>query len=184
MIWPFNVFRSSRYVKPSEIPVNIIGAAVVGVISGPVLGVFFEWLTGHNVAQMFSSPGPIIGACASGAIFSTSFYLTCGVPQVLLTSFINNLPVRMIRPVRVLIGALGAVLGYSLAVYGMALFLGVHIISTQDLGRVLVIEAILGAIISLIIGTFVGLKMQVEHAQAIIREKELSTAKAQALALQ
>jgi LytS/YehU family sensor histidine kinase len=113
----------------------------------------------------------------------------------LLPIFLNrrlcDYPPAIARTLRIAEGGLIGALGYSLAVFGSLYLLSVRLYGADSLGAMLLIEGLIGALITVVVTAFAKLKKDLEASQRVLHDKELhqralseTSARAQAFALQ
>jgi sensor histidine kinase YesM len=160
-----------------RLPVAIGRAALSGIAIGPVFALVMLLLVKPDQVSIVAKPEWWLYSFAIGAVFATSFYVTCSLPQTYVTPLIRSWPVARSRMIRAMIGAAGGMAGLLLAFFLLQNMIGITIVNLQYLNLMLAGEAVLGAAIALLIGASV---------QRDIREKELraAAATAQAKALQ
>jgi len=160
-----------------RLPLAIAKAALSGVILGPPIALVLLLVVKPEMLSVLQKPQWWLFSLAMGAIFATSFYITCSLPQTYLTSFIARWRMSRNRLLRALVGSAGAMAGLLLTFFLLQNVLGMRITNLNHLNELLAAEAVLGAVIALLIGSWV---------QRDLREKQLQavTASAQAKALQ
>jgi hypothetical protein len=160
-----------------RLPISIARAAFSGVVAGPVIGFVLLLAVKPDQVGMVVKPRWWLMSCLMGAIFAVSFYSTCSLPQTYITPLLSGWPLRRNRVLRALLGAAGAMAGLLLAFFLLQNAAGMKITNMNSLNMLLVFEAVLGAVIALLIGAWV---------QRDLREKQLlaAAATAQAKALQ
>jgi two-component sensor histidine kinase len=160
-----------------RLPIAIARAAFSGVLAGPVIGLVLLLAIKPEQIGMLAKPKWWLMSCLMGAIFAASFYSTCSLPQTYITPLVSGWPLRRNRVLRALMGAAGAMAGLLLAFFLLQNVAGMTIANINNLNTLLVFEAVLGAVIALLIGAWV---------QRDLREKQLlaAAATAQSKALQ
>ncbi len=125
-------------------------------------------------------------------VFAVTYGVACGLGNAYLRHFIGGYPGAIYRVVAVVYNTVAASLAAAVS------FLIVTNLPYTDVKitipffwRIVAVDGIIGAILALIIGAFMKLKMQVECAQTQLREKEVAVrelavaaSQAQARALQ
>ena len=190
--WPFSAITRTR-APLRDIPKNLSGVTVLGMMSGPFFALIFGTLEGEKVwpALVAAPLNVILPTMTAGGIFAFSFYTCCAIPQNLLSQLGEGHPLAHNRAIRVAIGAVGAALGYLVSAALMRAILGIRLPGHDRIIAILILEALMGAGIAFAIGSFIHLRRQMEHAKALLLEKQLrekemaaAAAKAQAFALQ
>ena len=174
MKWLFAIWRMRQVPTVRELPGLYLRAVVFGVLTGPL----FSLLAAGSGA--FSLPGMLV-ATFVGAVFSVSFFTACGIGNSLVRRATEGQPSAIRGTASIGFNAVAAPLAFTAAAGTVSSVLQVEF---PWFWRTIVIEAIAGIVLSVVIGSFLKLKEQVERAQAEVREKEISTARAQAMALQ
>lgn len=133
----------------------------------------------------------VLMASITGMIYALSFYTTCAMPWIYLGPIIVDYPPVIKNTITAAVGAVGAALAISISVTLSNQLPGVHNQWADQMGNVLLGEAMAGGIIALIIGAFRRLQRAVVLAEAKAHAQEMrevqlaeSAAKAQAAALQ
>jgi hypothetical protein len=131
------------------------------------------------------NPAAYLAANAyAGACFSSSFCVFAALPWPYLRPILIDVPRRFKWVLIALIGSAGCTLAFAVASALVNLVPGAHFPTTDHFGATLIVEAVLGAIIALIVGTIKTLKADLRATE--LREATLAeaAAKAQAAALQ
>jgi two-component system LytT family sensor kinase len=193
MRWVLSLWRLRR--KPPawrELPVLLLKAVIFGAITGPLCTVFFTAVFDPgSLRSAFRLPLLLVQAPVVGVVYSVFFYIACGLGNGHLRYRLEGYPPSIIWTIHVIYNAVAC----SLAIVGVASVLsllpGPMKFRIPYLGRVALLDGIVGAILAMVIGAFIKLKLQVEQTQTALRERELlqsqlaeETARAQALALQ
>ena len=165
---------------------RFVWAAVIGAAVGPAFIPFGSF----GDAPPFTV-FTVLMACITGTIYALSFYTMCGVPWIYLGPVIIDYPPIIKNTITAAVGAVGAALAISVAVTLSNQLPGVHNQWAENMGSVLLGEAMAGGMIALIIGAFRRLQRAVVLAEAKAHAQEMrqaqlaeSAAKAQAAALQ
>ena len=195
MRWLLSIFRIRRELPPArELPILFLKAVVFGVIYG-----FLFALVGNAIFNPHSLPGLFkdgtlfFWAPIQGILWTLCFFVACGLGNGYLRSRLNGYPPSIIGTVHVVYNFIACSLAFA-AAFGILMHFPLPVRYQMPyvyFWRVVILDGILGAILALVIGAFVKLKMQVEKTQTALREKEVQqsqlegeTARAQALALQ
>lgn len=171
-----------RSFRPREIPGAIVRSAILGFILGPAIGLLMQWLFGASALALLRRPLPWVGTASGiGAIFSVSFYLTCGMPWVFLRNVVKRMPKHAAWMVGITVSAVGGAGGALLASVGSKVLLGIEVFPKEWLIKALVVESIITMGIGIFMGIYSHMQMEAE-----IRERKLAemAARAQAFALQ
>lgn len=196
MRWLLDIWRIRR-TPPSwrEIPVLLLKAAIVGMILGPILAVFFTGVFDpHSLPEVFRFRVILLWAPMQGAVWALSFFVLLSMGNWYLRSKLNGYPPSIIGTIHVV---------YSFIACSFAFVMVNEIIgylpgpgnggfpASPLFWRIVLLDGIMGGVMALVIGAFTKLKIQVERTQTELREKELvqsqlaeETARAQSLALQ
>lgn len=194
MKWVLSLFRF-RSGPPTlrEVPAVFAKALVWGAVTGPFWAAFFTAFSDPEAAlSIFVTPQAILWSCLTGMVFSICFTFACGYGNAWLGTLIDGYPLVIIRVVTVVYNAVAASLAcaVSFAIVTRLPGTGVHI-TIPFFWRIVAIDGLIGAVLALIIGAFVKLKMQVEASERKVREQEvavrelaMTASQAQARALQ
>ncbi|MDQ6664852.1 MAG: histidine kinase [Acidobacteriota bacterium] len=177
-------FWAAEPARLADMPPLLLKVAVFGALVGILLSTVGQLFSGHPPPDLADLPVWLLYATGIGAIFSLSFYTTCGLPWVFLRPALRGYPASIKRAVGWIAGALGACAGFLIAAWGASFFPGVRIIGSDHFGAVLLVEAIIGVALTSVIGAFKTLKQEVQTAESKAHEGEVLAAKAQASALQ
>ena len=175
-----------------EYPKVLFRAALGGALVGPILSFALTALFAHPLAPIFAQwPKILLYSAYAGSVFTLSFFVCCGLPWTYLRPILADYPAKWKRVLTPIIGALGAMLAYSIATGLISFMSDFHMWGRDRFGRMLAIEALIGALLALIIGTYKSMQKQIRSTEAILHEKELrerslseTAARAQARALQ
>jgi hypothetical protein len=171
-----------RAHRPIDIPLAIVRSAVSGVLCGPFVGSFFHWLFQGSWEDILAHPFHFaFDASRIGAVFSVTFYLTCGMPWIFLRTVITKLPAWSRWPFGIAVSALGGSLGAVIAIRSTEVLVGIHTVPPEFFTRMLAIDSVLAVIIGMFMGVYHHM-----WQEAQIRERKLAAtaANAQAYALQ
>ena len=172
-----------------EYPLLILRSFVIGAVVGDAISCFINLI--FNREAFHEWPALLLYSAYVPGVFSTCFFVFCGLPWTYLRPILADYPVKAKKLLTPLIGALGAMLAFSIAT-GLTSFLpGFHFWGSQHFVQMLLVEAIVGAILALIIGTYKSMQRQIRAAELTLHEKELrervlseTAAQAQSRALQ
>lgn len=178
-----------------EVPLLLLKAAIVGVILGPVLAVFFTAIFDpHSLPAVVSLPVLFVWAPEQGIVWSLCFFVFLTMGNWYLRSKLNGYPPSIIGTIHIVYSVIASSLAFTLADGIIAHLPGPgngNFQSSPFFWRVVLLDGILGGILALVISAFVKLKVQVERSQSELREKErlqgelaAETARAQSMALQ
>jgi hypothetical protein len=187
MRWVFSIFRF-RDKPPSwrEIPLILLKCAVWGAMTGPVWCLFFTALSKPaDIIPFVTSPRAVGYSALTGIVFSFSFYLFCGPGNAVLRFWLGDFPPSVRRIIFVVYNALACSLAFASAAIVVTHLPGTNVrIEIPFFWRMVVLDGAVGGLLSIVIGAFLKLRVQVERAQTELARKDLETARAQALALQ
>lgn len=153
--------------------------AVLGAALGSAIALLVRsepsW---HQHPWLYLGANAYVGAC-----FGFSFCLFASLPWSYLRRWLHDVPARFRRLLVGAIGAAGCMMAFTLAC-GLTKLANVELPIGDHFGASLAVEAVLGAIIALIIGTIKTLRAELRQKE--LREAVLAeaAAKAQAAALQ
>jgi two-component system, LytTR family, sensor kinase len=148
---------------------------VLGAVTGPFWAAFFTLFSNPSDAvNIFVSPRELAVCSVIGIIFALCFFIPCGPGNWYLRSAMKGFPPAIMRAVFVIYNTVASSLAaaVSFAIVGI-LPLGVRI-EIPFYPRIILIDGIIGAVLALVIGAFVKLKMQVEESQSKLREQEVA----------
>jgi hypothetical protein len=175
-------FICRRSMTPGEIPGAIARSAFLGITLGPVFGLFFVWLFGNDWSALPKAPFRWIGeTMVIGAVFWVCFYLLCGMPWVFLRPIVRTWTAGKAWSLGIAVSMIGGSSAVVIATLILKAALGIIVIEDQWLIRI----AVLDGVLSVIIGTFMGILSHLQY-EAELRERKLAetAARAQAIALQ
>jgi signal transduction histidine kinase len=178
MRWVLSVFRFRLRRGPltlREIPVMLLKAAIFGAVTGPFWAAFFALFGGlSNALQIFETPSAVFWSSVTGVVFSICFFIACGMGNGYLRRYVKDYPPAILRVIYVVYNAVAASLACAVSFEIIELLpSGVHIV-IPFFWRIVAIDGVIGAVLALIIGAFVRLKLQVEDSQTKLREQELA----------
>lgn len=165
-----------------QLPLAVLKVALAGAVLGVPCSLFIGWLTNAPWARVFAHPWWWVGSSAViGAFFGTTFYLTCAVPIEYLKRWTQGFRRGVARALVVLTATAGGSLGCVIAIKGLEILFHAHLTTPLPLGKMALVDGLIAAVISLVIGAFTKL-----NADKQLRERSLSeaAAKAQTFALQ
>jgi len=179
-----NPSRDGERPRLASIARSLAVAALLGALAGPIISLVIVWLGGGAASPVLPAlklSRFILRACAMGAIFSSSFFLTCGLTAVYVRPLIKDYPRGIARTLFALTMGSGGALGFALAAYASALLLEGSVASSY-VSRIIVADALVAALLSLVIGAFQKLRADVRRAEQIINQKALRERSLEALA--
>jgi len=170
----------------------VLRGLVAGSATGVLLSFGSKLLFNRHPGHTFDNwPEVLLYSVLVGAIFWTSYLVFCGLPWGYLRPLLRDYPPRVRGAIVALVGALGAMVAFSVSVGIFSLIPNLHFMGIEHFHQILAIEAIIGATLALVIGSFKALQGQIRTAEAALHEKETreralseAAARAQALALQ
>jgi sensor histidine kinase YesM len=170
------MFRFGRGPLPSrEILPALAKWLVFGAVTGPFWAAFFTFFTSASDAlRIFVTPSAIFWSSVTGVVFSLCFFIACGLGNGYLRVLMKDYPPAIIRVVYVIYNAVAASLACAVSFeIVMSLPTGAHIV-VPFFWQVVAVDGVIGAVLALVIGAFVRLKLQVEESQTKLREQELA----------
>ena len=178
-----------RPLSIQEVSKVLSRCALVGGLIALVISCISAALRNREAFQEW--PKLLLYSFYVGAVFSTSFLACCGLPWNYLRPFLQSFSSGTRGVLIALIGAGTSMLAYTIASGLVSLVPDLHLQSPVHFGKMLLIEAVIGAAIALLVGTYKAMQRQIRGAEATLhqnqmRERVLSetAARAQALALQ
>jgi signal transduction histidine kinase len=193
MKWVLSLFRIRGAPPPlHEIPVLLAKCVVFGAVTGPFWAAFFTSFSDPASAlSIFVTPVALFWTAVIGVVFALSFFLACGLGNAHLRSILKDYPPAIARPIYIVYNAVASSLACAVSfAIVMHLPAGIHI-EIPYFWPVVAVDGLIGAVLALVIGAFMKLKLQVEDAQAKLRQQQLavhelaaSASQAQARALQ
>ena len=193
MKWLLSMFTGRRdSIALSNILADLPKAIVWGMLTGPLIGLFFQLLLDRAMLrQWWVHPEIVFWSGLAGVIFSVAFWLTGGVGNRFMRHWLTGHPTFISTPIYVAYNVIAASLAMTAAAGAVTHLPGPVKFEFPFFWQIVAIDGVLGGVVALLIGGFVKLKKQVEAAQSELREKESNerrlaevAAKAQALSLQ
>ena len=167
----------------------LVRSSVAGGLIGLTASCLMNAIFHREVFQEW--PKLLLYSFYVGAVFGTSFFACCALPWNYLRPFLKDYPARQKGVITALVGALGAMLAFTIATGLVSIIPNFDFWGRLHFGRMLAIEAVIGAVLALVIGTFKTMQRQIRKAEATLHEKETreralseAAARSQALALQ
>jgi len=161
--------------------------AVFGAVTGPFFAAFFtSFGDPASALRIFLDPAALFWSSVTGVIFSLCFFTACGLGNSYLRPILAGYPGSIVRAVQVVYNAVACSMAAAVAftiVTRLPTGAGVHI-EIPFFWRIVTIDGVIGAILALIIGAFIKLRLQVEASQAAVRELAVAASQAQSRALQ
>ena len=166
-----------------EYPKVILRSFLTGAIVVSIVSCLVSLVSYREAFQEW--PKLLLYSSWVGGVFSTSFFVCCGLPWTYLRPMLAGQSDKAKWIVVPSIGALCAMLAYSIATALTGWLPGMHFWGVDHFGVMLLIEAVIGAILAVVIGSFKNMQKQIAHEKEM-RTRTLSeaAARAQALALQ
>ena len=171
-----SVFRLRCGLPPArEFPLLLAKCVVLGAVTGPFWAAFFTFFNSpHDALQIFLSLRELLTSSVIGVVFSLCFFIPCGPGNWYLRTVLKGFPPAIMRVVFVVYNtvasSLAAALSFAIITH---LPLGIDI-EIPFFPRIIVIDGFIGAVLALVIGAFMKLKLQVEESQTKLREQELA----------
>ncbi len=187
MRWILSVFRLNHYGPPSarEIPLWLAKKATFGAVTGPFWAAFFTSFSDPSAAlRIFVDPVALFWAAVTGVVFASLLLYFMRMGNAWLRQIVAGYPPAIVRVVSVIYNAVAASLvrALSFAITHLPLS-NIHVV-VPLFWRIVAIDGVIGAVLALIIGAFIKLKLQVEESQTKVRELAVTASQAQARALQ
>jgi signal transduction histidine kinase len=176
MRWVLSVFRFGRGPVPlREIPVLLLKAVIFGAVTGPFWAAFFTAFDSPaNALGIFESPVALFWSAVTGVVFCICFFSICGLGNGYLRRYLKDYPPAIVRVVHAVYNAVGASLACAVSFEIITLLpTGVHVVF-PFFWRIVAIDGVIGAVLALVIGAFVRLRLQVEDTQAKLRQQEVA----------
>ncbi len=124
--------------------------------------------------RIFESPTALLWSAVTGVVFSICFFIACGLGNGYLRRYTKDYPSSIVRVVFVVYNAVAASLACAVSFEIVTLLpTGVHI-DIPFFWQVVAVDGAIGAVLSLVIGAFVRLRLQVEESQTKLRQQELA----------
>lgn len=180
MRWLFRKTASPPTVR--ELHIIVPRAMLIGGTIGMAANGVIHLLTKQPYSEFWKEAGQSFYVAG---IFAVCFTLCCGLPWTYLRPVVREYPTQIRYVIVGLVGALGAMVAYTMSSYLVRPVLPrIPVIGMDGFGPTLFGEAVIGAGIALLIGTIKGLRAQIREKE--LRESMLAeaAAKAQAFALQ
>jgi Histidine kinase len=172
------LFRLPQAPSWRQLPVNLGKVALSGVLLGPFIALALGLVLNVPIGNALAHPVWFLAySCAIGAVFATTFYTTCALPQMYLAPLFKPYPGAVRMLLRILVGAAGGSLGAIIAMAAITDVLHVRLVAGPTLRQIIVLDAFIGGGIAVLVSVFAmrGLR---------IRTAEEAAARAQAKALQ
>jgi LytS/YehU family sensor histidine kinase len=151
---------------------------ILGGLIGPLVAFFLGWVLDASNDSFRREPIRwLMYAFTIGMIFGGSFYLTCAVPLARLGHAMKGRPGWVAWPVIIGSALVGGSLGCLLAITGVREILGMRVFLPVEMSKLLVINALVAAVIAIIIGTYSQKELKAKRASE-------AAARAQSYALQ
>lgn len=169
-----------------EVPAQLAKAAVFGAVTGPFWAAFFTCFADPAAAlRIFVDPTALLWSAVTGVVFSLCFSTACGLGNGYLRGIMAGYPPAITRVVYVVYNAVAASLAcaVALAIVTHLPISGIHV-EIPFFWRIVAVDGAIGAVLALIIGAFMRLKLQVEDSQSRLRELAVAASQAQSRALQ
>lgn len=175
MKWVLSLFRLRGGPPPlRELPEYVARCAVFGAVTGPFFAAFFtSFGSPADALRIFVTPGILFWTAVTGIIFSLCFWTTGGLGNAYLRRILHGYPPAITGAVFVVYNAAGASLAFAVSIFIIGRLPAGIRFEVPFFRQVLVADAIIGAVLALIIGAFVKLRLQVEDTQARLRRQEL-----------
>ncbi len=175
-----------------EYPMVLLRAAFGGALFGPVLSTASILLLTRPLTHAFDEwPKILLYSSGAGAVSTVCFFSCCALPWGYIRPLVKGYPPRARLVITAIVGALGAMMAFGIAVGVLSLVPDFHWWGRDHFLQMLGIEAAIGATLALLIGTFKTMQRQIRSAEATLHEREMrehalgeTAAKAQSFALQ
>ncbi len=192
MRWLLSIWKIRREPPPvRELPVLFLKAVIFGSLWGPFLGIFFTAIFDPHSLKVFRGPVLFFWSPLEGILWTMAFFVLCGLGNAYLRPLLKGYPPSIIGTIHIVYNAIACSFAFALVWGILAHFPPPMRVEVPYFWRIVLLDGILGAVLALVIGAFIKLKMQVERTQAELRGKEVlherlagETARAQSLALQ
>ncbi len=152
---------------------------------GAAFGIGISSLVNLSEGNTFSwahIPKFLLVSAVIGSIFSLSFYITCGIPGMVLPRLMADFPERRRRILMGIAGSINASLGLSVAVWlvtRIPLGFPIHILGQNHIEIVIIVNAILGGIISTIIMVIMHARREERRAKEQLLEARFTALQSQ-----
>jgi len=171
-------FTARRLPRLSELPLLLLRVSSFGAAVGVALTAIFAIGSGRAIS-LDRLGVSVLYSAAMGVIFSISFYITCGLPPLVIQPLLHDQPQRVRRLLTGLMGAINGAMGFVLAAWAIATIMRVPIAGQQYYGIIVLIDAILGAIISTVIAVVIQAREQKGRAERELLQARFSALQAQ-----
>ncbi len=158
---------------------------VFGGLTGPLWAAFFTAFSDPMMAlRILVTPVALLWSAVTGIVFAICFWIACGIGNAWLRRLLEGYPSAIAKPVAIVYNAVAASFACA-ASLGIVMILPTGVeIRVPFFAQIVMVDGLIGAVLALVIGAFIKLKMQVEDAQAKLREMAVATSQAQSRALQ
>jgi hypothetical protein len=149
-----------------EFPLLLVKCIAFGAVTGPFWAAFFTFFSSASDAlHIFTSLRALLTSSAIGVVFSLCFFIPCGPGNWYLRSVLKGFPPGIIRAVFVIYNAVASSLAAAVSFAIVAVLpLGIQI-EIPFFPRIIAIDGVIGAVLALVIGAFMRLKLQVEDSR-------------------
>lgn len=148
-----------------------------GFIAGPVISITFSLIgSGHLPAlrSIESLARFLVIYGGLGALMSTSFFVTCGVPAIYFYPALQRYPRGIYLPLMIFVAFVGGLLGLALPSYLVLWLFGIRIIGEEQLRVVLAVDGAVGAALALVVAAFEKLRAEVKRTERLLYESKLN----------
>ncbi len=158
-----------------DVPLLLAKAVVFGAVTGPFWGAFFTAFYDPAAAlRIFVNINTLFWSSVVGVIFSLCFFIACGLGNGYLRMVVKDYPPAIIRVLFFVYNTMAASLACAVSFEIVkSLPTGAHI-EVPFFWQVVAIDGAIAAVLSLVIGAFMRLKLQVQESQTKLREQELA----------
>ncbi len=185
-------WSEDRPPRLREYPWLLAKAILAGAVFGIVFSLGGSLLFERPISKLMQElPLRLLYSAYVGAAFNLSFYFFGGLPWPYVRPIIKDYPPGLKRVIVAAVGALSAMLAFTISAGLVSLIPSIHLMGMEHFGSILLIEAIVGAILALIIGAFKTLQRNFRSAEAQLHERKIresalseAASRAQACALQ
>jgi hypothetical protein len=185
MRWLLSIWRIRREPpKLRELPLLFLKAIIFGALYGPVFAVCSTAIFDIGKLKLLSVPFLLFWAPFEGIVWTLCFYVALGLGNAYLRSCLKGHPPSTVGAIHVVYSAIASSLAFAVAGGIVTHLPGPVRFEIPYFWTIVVLDGVFGAILALVIGAFIKLKLSVERTQAALHEKELETARAQTMALQ
>lgn len=155
----------------------LVAAVTGGFITGPVIFIMFS-LVGSGHLPAIRSTGSLVRFLVMsggfGALMSTSFFVTCGVPAMYLYPALQRYPRAIYLSLMIFVAFAGGLLGFALPSYLVFWLFGIRIIGEDQLRLVLAVDGAVGAVLALVVTAFEKLRAEVTRTERLLYESKLN----------